>query len=168
MGRGAFLRFERNYAYTCMCCNRPYMEIYHNEETMKGVPKDELRPDTGDKLLGRVHDPFNCCDLTFNCYDDAGNKDYFIKGNCCQCGICCHCPCGPCKRVNFKIFDSEGHEVGSIEKIWLSCVRDAFSNADTYIANFPAKATWKQKAVILGATIMIDFRHFEEKKNKNH
>ena len=143
LGKGAFLRFERNYAYTCICCNRPYMQVYNIEESMKGVGHKLLRPSQEDELIGRVHDPYNCCDLTFNCFNEAGVKDYFIRGSCCQCGICCHCPCGPCKRVSFTIRDKNEEEVGSIEKVWNSCVRDMLTNADTYIANFPAQATWK-------------------------
>lgn len=135
---------------------------------MEGVDKKLLRPSPDDELIGRVHDPYHPCHLTFNCFNEAGVKDYFIRGSCCQCGLCCHCPCGPCKRVNFTLADSNGEEVGSIDKVWNSCTRDFLTNADTYIANFPAQASWKQKAVILAAVIMIDFRHFEQKKKHNH
>lgn len=69
----------------------------------------------------------------------------------------------------FKIFDSNNEEVGSIEKVWSSCVKEIFSNADNFIAYFPAKSTWKQKALLLGATLMIDFRYFEDRqKNRNN
>ena len=105
MGKGALLRFDRDYAYTCCCCNRPYLLVYDIEESMKGVDSKELVPSDKDVLIGRVHDPFNCCDMTFNSFNAAGEKDYFIRGSCCQCGLCCHCPCGPCKRVTFTIFD---------------------------------------------------------------
>ena len=114
LGKGGFLRFERNYACTCMCCNRPYMLVYNIEESMRGIGHKLMRPSQEDELIGRVHDPYHCCDLTFNCYDEAGVKDYFIRGSCCQCGICFHCACGPCKRVNFKVIDKNGEEVGGI------------------------------------------------------
>lgn len=45
-GRGGFLRFERNYSCTCMCCNRPYMLVYDIEESMKGVGHRLLRSST--------------------------------------------------------------------------------------------------------------------------
>ena len=32
----------------------------------------------------------------------------------------------------------------------------------------PASSTWKQKALLLGATLMIDFRFFEKQKKNNN
>ena len=95
-------------------------------------------------------------------YDENNVKQYYISAYCCQWGLFCHLPCGPCKRVSFKIMDSSGEEVGEIAKVWSSCLKEMFSNADNFEAHFPAMADWKQKALLLAATLMIDFRYFEK------
>ena len=39
-----------------------------------------------------------------------------------------------------------------------------FTNADSYTADFPADADWESKALLLAATVFIDYRYFEEKE----
>ena len=146
----------------------PYMRVYLTEESLKHWDGGALKGSDEDIYLGKVHDPWHCCNLTMEIFDEDNNKNYYISGSCCQCGLYCHWPCGPCERVVFKIFDMDNNEVGSIEKIWSSCVKELFSDADNFIANFPASSTWKQKALLLGATLMIDFRFFEKQKKNNN
>lgn len=38
-----------------------------------------------------------------------------------------------------------------------------FTNADNYAVIFPSNATFNDKALFIAATILLDFRYFEEK-----
>ena len=51
-------------------------------------------------------------------------------------------------------------------QVWSGCFKEMLSDADNFEASFPAKAGWKLKALILSATLFIDFRYFEEKGHK--
>ena len=64
------LYFEREYACTFMCCNRPELVVFHNEGGKKS-------------LLGKVRNPFTCCNLEMEIYDDKNEKIYVITGSVC-------------------------------------------------------------------------------------
>lgn len=54
-----------------------------------------------------------------------------------------------------------GATVGKIGKQWGGVLREGFTNADRFGIAFPADADAKAKAVLLGATLLVDFVHFE-------
>lgn len=76
--------------------NSPYMRVYYTEESLKNWDGGVLKGTDQDLYLGKVHDPYHCCNLTLETFDDENKKDYYISGSCCQCGLYCHWPCGPC------------------------------------------------------------------------
>jgi uncharacterized protein YxjI len=51
--------------------------------------------------------------------------------------------------------------IGRIVKKWTGIGKEAFTNADTFGVTFPPGSTPAQKAVLLGAVLLIDFVHFE-------
>jgi len=42
-----------------------------------------------------------------------------------------------------------------------------FSTADNFLAEFPAELEWKEKCLLLGGIILMDFMFFEERKNED-
>merc|ERR1712178_11183 len=80
-------------------------------------PPVEMVDMTTNEKVGSIQDPFACCDLTFNINDPIGDPALKATGGCCQWGLCCPLPCGPCSRVSFPITDAKtGSEVGHVEK----------------------------------------------------
>jgi len=56
-------------------------------------------------------------------------------------------------------------EVGKISKQWSGFLREGFTDADTFGINFPVDLDVRMKAVLLGATFLIDFNFFEKTHN---
>lgn len=57
---------------------------------------------------------------------------------------------------------AEGREIGVIRKQWSGLLREAFSDSDTFGVEFPPIAMGNEiRKILLGATFLIDFVHFE-------
>jgi len=146
-----FLRLERHYTCTCLCCNRPLIKV--------------TRVDLPDKpVIGYVRDSFSCCDYVFDILDKKDGKPLFkVIADCCQCGFHIKCPCGPCSKIQFNIVDQKTESpVGDIKKVWSGCCKEIASNADDYSVVFPVGVDPNYKALLMAAVILIDYRHFEE------
>mmetsp|Transcript_49810 Transcript_49810/g.57164 ORF Transcript_49810/g.57164 Transcript_49810/m.57164 type:complete len:328 (+) Transcript_49810:83-1066(+) len=150
-----FLKIDRPYSCTYLCFNRPVMEI---EKSETQNPNDNATLG-----LGTSKNPWACCDILFDVRDNTGDILYKIVGNCCQCGLFMQCPCAPYNKVIFDIKDRSDQIVGSIQKLWSGCLRECCSQSDNFACIFPPKATPQERALILSATLFIDFRFFEDK-----
>jgi len=138
---------ERDWTCTCCCFNRPRVEIKNAS--------------TG-RLIGSITDPWACCDLTFTVRDAQDTTVLKAVGDCCQCGLCCPLPCGPCSEVNFPIVEQRGgREVGHIQKQVPSCCTFLFADdVDNYKIDFGGISNPEWKALIMGLSIFMDFRYF--------
>ncbi|XP_078266281.1 phospholipid scramblase 1-like [Rhinoraja longicauda] len=76
-------------------------------------------------------------------------------------GPCCTCRCGD---VDFRITNlDETESVGKITKQWTGLLREALTIADNFGIQFPLDLDVKVKAVLLAATILIDYMFFENR-----
>lgn len=158
---------ERPFQCTCLFWCRPIWHVSH--KTIGNI--------------GEVYQPCRCCELLLEIrkpLDEAhppaaavaGTPDvwYRLRGSCCQLGLFCQCPCGPCKQVKFYLYrgDDEGltEPVGEITKEWDSCIRQAFTDADSFSVVFPSDASDMAKALIVMSVISLDMAYFE-RKNQN-
>eukprot|EP01066_Platyproteum_vivax_P006031 Platyproteum_vivax@DN187_c0_g1_i3.p1 len=140
---------ERPCTCTCCCFNRPKLHI-----------TDCLSGNT----LATLIDPFACCNLTFNIEDASGERLLRANGGCCQWGLCCPCPCGPCAKVLFKIEDAKsGDEIGTITKVVPGCCKFLISDADNYEVEFGAISNPQWKAIVICLAIFMDFRYFDNR-----
>jgi hypothetical protein len=48
-----------------------------------------------------------------------------------------------------------GQQVGNIAKKWGGFMKEMYTDADTFVANFPPDLDVQIKAVIIGATLLI-------------
>lgn len=70
------------------CFNREVMTCFLTEKGLNNI-------------IGSVRDPFDCCDYTFEVYDERDNLDYILQADCCQAYFWCRCPCDACQGVHF-------------------------------------------------------------------
>ena len=136
----------------CFCC-RPNMDVRLAEEN---------------KYLGRVREPFTCCDKDAEIYDENGNLKYRIIGDCCQMGLCCGSSAEKIAEIEFKIV--QGNEVVGMMKKMSASLGEYFTKADSYKISFPPKSTPEEKMLFICAGLLIDYQNFERdetpKKNK--
>jgi hypothetical protein len=147
-------RLERPWTLTCCCFNRP-------ETTVTDYYSGQV--------VGKLRDPFACCDLTFSVLSPKGDNVLFAKGGCCQWGLCCPLPCGPCSEVEFPISDARiGGSVGHIQKKVPSCCKFLFaSDVDNYKIDFGGVENGNWKLLLIALSIFIDFRYFNDNKADN-
>lgn len=145
-------KMQRDWTCTCCCFNRPVVEIV---DVMSG------------NKIGSMQDPFACCDLTFTIRDPNDNPQIKAVGGCCQWGLCCPLPCGPCAEVNFPLEDSSsGQPVGHIQKKVPGCCKFLLApDVDNYKVDFGGIKSPQSKAMVMGLTIFMDFRYFNENSN---
>jgi hypothetical protein len=145
-------KLSRPWTCTCCCFNRPTM-------TLEDVTKNQV--------VGTLRDPFHCCNYTLDIMDPSGNNVIRADGGCCQWGLCCPLPCGPCAEVHFPLMDSaRGKSVGNIQKKVPSCLKWCFaSDVDNYHVEFGAVENPDYKALLMALSIFIDFRFFNDNSN---
>eukprot|EP01067_Filipodium_phascolosomae_P006429 Filipodium_phascolosomae@DN4690_c0_g1_i1.p1 len=140
---------ERPCTCTCLCFNRPRLRI---TDCING------------KDLATCVDPFACCNLTFTISDMNNETIMRANGGCCQMGLWCPLPCGPCARVEFKIEDAKsGNVIGSIQKQVPGCCKFMISDADNYEVEFGAVTNPEWKAIVCCLAIFMDFRYFDDR-----
>ena len=71
--QNSFVHVNKPFKCTCCCLERPEMIANYS---------------ANGELVGKVKQPFSCCDPIFTIYDNAGTMRYFIYADCCQCGLC--------------------------------------------------------------------------------
>ncbi|XP_032472019.1 phospholipid scramblase 3 isoform X3 [Phocoena sinus] len=77
-------------------------------------------------------------------------------------GPCWTCGCGTDTNFEVKTPD-ESRSVGRISKQWGGLLREALTDADDFGLQFPLDLDVRVKAVLLGATFLIDYMFFEKR-----
>ncbi|XP_026986660.1 phospholipid scramblase 3 isoform X2 [Sagmatias obliquidens] len=77
-------------------------------------------------------------------------------------GPCWTCGCGTDTNFEVKTPD-ESRSVGRISKQWGGLLREALTDADDFGVQFPLDLDVRVKAVLLGATFLIDYMFFEKR-----
>lgn len=144
---------ERPCTFTFCCFNRPEAEVTDVQ--------------SGEKI-GTIKDPCACCDLTFQIKDANDEVAMNVRGGCCQWGLCCPLPCGPCSHVHFDVEDAAGNSIGGLEKQVPGCCKFLFaSDVDNYKIDFSDVSDPSHRALLMALGIFIDFRYFSDNKNDN-
>merc|ERR1719387_2492796 len=122
-GAQKFMKMQKDCQCTCCCFNRPIINVTNG---MTG------------QILGKIKDPWACCDMTFDLLDGNDEPTLTAKGGCCQLGLICPFPCGPCREVAFTVSDAKtGAEVGHLKKIVPDCLKFIVADdVDNYEVDF--------------------------------
>lgn len=152
-----FMHLERPCHATCMCMNRPEVQVTDAESKMK---------------IGTIREPFTCCNLKFEVLNHADEPTLNVEGCCCQPGLLCPCPCDgvPCQLIDFPITDiKSGGAVAKIEKKWrLGDMCPCAGEWDDYWIDFGDAKNPDFKILFLVTAIFIQMRFFDRRNdNKN-
>ncbi|XP_037939231.1 phospholipid scramblase 1-like [Teleopsis dalmanni] len=105
------------------------------------------------QVIGRVEQEWTLCLPSFRIKDVNDETVLRIEGPCCV-SSCCN-------DVNFNVVSLDGDIIGKISKKWSGFTREFFTDADFFGINFPMDLDVRIKAVLLGATFLIDMMFFE-------
>ena len=67
-----------------------------------------------------------------------------------------------CTEVAFLIMDKEGNAAGEISKQSVNVAKEAFTDADRFLINFPDGCDAQMKAVLIGAFFLFDYLFNED------
>jgi hypothetical protein len=106
--------------------------------------------DAGGRNLGRVQRRFSLLRRVYAVFDATGRETHQLFG--------------PLLHPWTFEVRRDGLSSGKIVKRWGGLLREGFTKADGFGVLFPAGATPETKALLLGATFLIDFAHFEQSR----
>jgi len=148
-------KITRPFTCTCCCFNRPVATL-----------TDELNDGA---TIASITDPYACCDLTFTIRNADEEPILYVKGGCCQMGLFCPLPCGPCAEVNFSVEDPDGNEVAILHKKVPGCCKFFLApDVENYEIDFENLQTLEQRLSMIMLAIFIDFRYFNENSNDDN
>jgi len=141
---------------TFLCINRPVTKI----------------TDSSGNLVGSIRDPCACIptNMTFTVNDANGDGALWAESGCCQWGLCCPMPCGPCKYVDFPVKDSSGQQVAHMRKSMKSCLQMLccsclFEDTENYTIEFAEVKDPRNKALLMALAVFTDMRYFNNKSD---
>jgi len=142
---------KKDFSCVCCCINRPVVYMYDKEKN----------------LVGSIRDPCPFCpsNMTFTVRDHEDNGILYAESGLCQWGLCCPCPCGPCKKVDFPIKDNDGNQVGNLQKRMKGLLKMCFcswcfDDVENYMVDFKDVNDPRSKALLMALAIFTDFRYF--------
>uniref|UniRef100_F7A786 Phospholipid scramblase n=2 Tax=Ciona intestinalis TaxID=7719 RepID=F7A786_CIOIN len=144
------IRMNREFkccAGCCWCANSDCCSYSINVESPVGTP------------LGTIRQSQSCWVPMYEILDANEQKVFDIEGPCCVCpGPCCTCD------FPFEI-KSNSVSIGSVTKQYSGFAKEMVTNATNFSVTFPKDLDVKMKAVLLGATFLIDMMFFEQNQN---
>ncbi|XP_075591871.1 phospholipid scramblase 1-like [Dermatophagoides farinae] len=115
----------------------------------------ELSVYSGAQKLGSIRQEWSIFYPIFSILNSAGGKVLHIQGPL----LTFSC----CGDVEFTILSNDGGtEVGKISKQWNGLAQEMLTDADRFGIQFPNNLDVAIKAVLLGATFLIDYMFFEK------
>lgn len=120
---------------------RPFRFFFHRAEVL----------DAQGQSLGMIKRRFSIIRRIYTVRDPAGDDIFQLFG--------------PLLRPWTFQIRNDGVEYGKITKQWSGLLTEGFTDADTFGVMFPAEWDVRLKALFLGAVFLIDFVHFENKRD---
>jgi len=152
-GESAFT-LRRPCTPTCCCFNRPVVDVTDVETGVR---------------LGSIKEPFTCWDFKFLVQDTDNNTVMRVRGDCCEWGLCCPYPCGPCAKVDLNVLQTNSGTTGSVQKKAPLCWNflRGKEQDDTYRVDFGTVQAPEDKALLMALAILIDFKYFHMPHNSD-
>ncbi|KAM3136666.1 hypothetical protein pb186bvf_011302 [Paramecium bursaria] len=147
------LKFDRDCRCTCLCFNRPHMDV-------------KLISKSRQENIGRIVCPFYWCDKGVHVHGQGDELRYKIIAGCCQLGNWCFCSCQACQTIQFDVYDASHQKVGELWKRSAGCIKQCLDSTDNFEIQFPPNATGSDKALLMASAIFIDYMYFEINKDQ--
>jgi uncharacterized protein YxjI len=128
---------------TIMNINRPF----------KLVHKNVTVTDSSGKLIATIFKKFSLGKTIFNVMNGQDQQLFTVRGG-------AFINIG--KSRKFTIYNSQGTEVGFIQKEWSGLVKETFTDADLFTLHFPIDANAETRALLVATTVFVDLSHFEK------
>ncbi|KAH8378974.1 hypothetical protein KR009_002348 [Drosophila setifemur] len=109
-------------------------------------------------VIGTIEQEWSICSPSFRILNHIGDTVLRIEGPFCTFSMC--------GDVEFNVVSLTGEKVGKISKQWSGLAREIFTDADFFGISFPLDLDVRMKAVLLGATFLIDAMFFEKSGNR--
>ncbi|XP_064552325.1 phospholipid scramblase 2 isoform X1 [Drosophila montana] len=109
-------------------------------------------------IIGTIEQEWSICSPSFRILNHIGDTVLRIEGPFCTFSLC--------GDVEFNVVSLTGEKVGKISKQWSGMAREIFTDADFFGITFPLDLDVRMKAVLLGATFLIDAMFFEKSGNR--
>ncbi|XP_039486595.1 phospholipid scramblase 1 isoform X2 [Drosophila santomea] len=109
-------------------------------------------------VIGTIEQEWSICSPSFRILNHVGDTVMRIEGPFCTFSLC--------GDVEFNVVSLTGEKIGKISKQWSGLAREIFTDADFFGINFPLDLDVRMKAVLLGATFLIDAMFFEKAGNR--
>jgi uncharacterized protein YxjI len=111
-------------------------------------------------LLGRIVQKWSLIKPSFDVRDEKDETVLHITGP-----VCVFSCCG--SDVHFPVSQPDGAEVGMIAKKWSGFAKEVYTRADNYTVNFPMDMPVNHKALLMSASLLLDFMYFENAAPSN-
>lgn len=143
------LRFER--PLRCMfCCSDCCYPNWNQTLTVT----------SNGEFLGRIQEPSVCCDIKLEIFGrDNETKKFELGGSVWK--YCCTC----CRDVEYPIVNDSGVEVASVVWNFKGFCVEVMTDSDSFTVNFPREMPVEDKALMIGATLLLDFMYYEKQNN---
>ncbi|BFF97195.1 phospholipid scramblase 2 [Drosophila madeirensis] len=109
-------------------------------------------------VIGTIEQEWSICSPSFRILNHIGDTVLRIEGPFCTFSLC--------GDVEFNVVSLTGERIGKISKQWSGLAREIFTDADFFGISFPLDLDVRMKAVLLGATFLIDAMFFEKSGNR--
>lgn len=157
----AFFTLQRPYhcSINTPCCNLCPQEINLNDAS--GAPAAHAIEDF--KMCW-------CCTRVFSANDEMKVPQYKVHAGECSSSRGCNICAPSCfnESYDMDIYDAaETKVIGVMSSIFPGCNCGGLTERSNLILRFPAEATPKQRASLVAALMLIEFAHFEWKRQEN-
>ncbi|CAJ1447116.1 unnamed protein product [Effrenium voratum] len=144
-----FVRLERPFACTCLCCGRPRMHILNA---------------LSNQMIASTVEPFSCCHLRVGMHDQNDHEVLRIDHHCCDCSLMCWgCPCG-CQETKFDVYDGD-QVVGHIRRQFntaqaLGRITGINADSDQFHVDFKEIQSPEWKAALIAMALFLEYCYF--------
>lgn len=129
------------------CFMRPHFDVYAGKD--------------GANKIGKIDDPFKCCQMDQQIYSKDDELLYTTQGSVCQLGMCCPV----CFDVTFDILKNE-NKVGEIKKPPLNFT-ECCCATNRFLVDFQQIDDPEHRRMIFAAAMLLDLEYFEQQKGNN-
>ncbi|CAD7929868.1 unnamed protein product [Amoebophrya sp. A25] len=148
--------------FKCTCCACPCLC------TDACMPQIEVHDGVDRRRLGHVQDHCRWCSSMQVVHGPDGLAKYRVKGSHCQFGACCRCG-----DAEYEVMDLANEApIGKLTKQspqdLAGFARSLLADAETFSIRMPSTTPELDMKLLLGAAIMVDFRHYQNRARERH